>query len=560
MIDNKVKLVVWDLDETFWRGTLSEEGIVAIDRNIEIVAALPRRGILNSICSKNDPDQTKAKLVELGVWDWFVFPSISFNPKGKAVAEMIEGAALRAENVLFIDDNRMNLEEVKFFNPGIMTAHPDEVLEGLLDHPNLAGKPDPELTRLKQYKFLQRKVEERGASDLSNEEFLRASNIRVTIDYDVESNFDRVVDLINRANQLNYTKLRLDTPRDIDEFRAQLGSFGAHAGCVHAADDYGDYGLIGFFLLKRRAKKKKLIHFVFSCRTMNMGIEQHVYESLDRPDVDIVKPVSYGLESHAAIDWINTENAQHAGAAGDKSRKLVLLGGCDLLQVASYCSSNRLEFVNACRDGETVRFDDPGFILGDRDAMRDGRMLRRLSHWNHEDAVRFDEGLASAELVLISMWAAMNASYLKARNGLLIGLKKNRIDKLRAENQRWFERNFEIVELSEKKKLETIQASFDAVAKKSPPESRIFALGSYTLGCHLKNDSRGAKRREEFNEMSRAFCERHPERFRYVDLDSIVPVEHLVGVTHFSRAGYFALAQHILNAAAAPAELLKAAS
>src|SRR5262249_57735 len=126
MIDNKVKLVVWDLDETFWRGTLTEEGIDPVQRNIDIVAELPSRGLLNSTCSKNGVEQTKAKLVELGVWDWFVFPSISFNPKGKAVAEMIEGAALRAENVLFIDDNKLNLEEVKFFNPGIMTAHPDE--------------------------------------------------------------------------------------------------------------------------------------------------------------------------------------------------------------------------------------------------------------------------------------------------------------------------------------------------------------------------------------------------------------------------------------------------
>ncbi len=392
MIDNKVKLVVWDLDETFWRGTLSEEGIVAVDRNMEIVAALPKRGILNSICSKNDPDQTRAKLVELGVWDWFVFPSIGFNPKGKAVAEMIEGAALRAENVLFIDDNRMNLEEVKFFNPGIMTAHPDEVLDGLLDHPNMAGKPDPELTRLKQYKFLQRKVEDRSASDLSNEEFLRASNIKVTIDYEVERNFDRIVDLVNRANQLNYTKLRLNTPEDIAEFRALLGAYGSHAGCVHASDNYGDYGLIGFFLLKRRANKKRLIHFVFSCRTMNMGIEQYVHESLDRPDVDIVKPVSYGLESHAAVDWINVDGAGGSGGTRARDGKLVLVGACHLLQLASYCSTDRSEFVNVCDDGtNVVRFDDPGFITGDRAVLKESEALRRMPSWQYDDAVRFDE-------------------------------------------------------------------------------------------------------------------------------------------------------------------------
>ena len=42
MIENKVKLVIWDLDETFWRGTLTEGGIAHIDSNIEMVRELSR--------------------------------------------------------------------------------------------------------------------------------------------------------------------------------------------------------------------------------------------------------------------------------------------------------------------------------------------------------------------------------------------------------------------------------------------------------------------------------------------------------------------------------------
>ena len=34
---NKIKLVIWDLDETFWKGTLSEEGIEVIEKNILII-------------------------------------------------------------------------------------------------------------------------------------------------------------------------------------------------------------------------------------------------------------------------------------------------------------------------------------------------------------------------------------------------------------------------------------------------------------------------------------------------------------------------------------------
>jgi predicted enzyme involved in methoxymalonyl-ACP biosynthesis len=49
-----IKLIIWDLDDTFWKGTLSEGDIQLIDENIYIIKALLDRGIMNSICSKND--------------------------------------------------------------------------------------------------------------------------------------------------------------------------------------------------------------------------------------------------------------------------------------------------------------------------------------------------------------------------------------------------------------------------------------------------------------------------------------------------------------------------
>ena len=59
MLDySKIKLVIWDLDDTFWKGTLSEGPIVSIAENIQLVRDLTDRGIVNSICSKNDYEPT----------------------------------------------------------------------------------------------------------------------------------------------------------------------------------------------------------------------------------------------------------------------------------------------------------------------------------------------------------------------------------------------------------------------------------------------------------------------------------------------------------------------
>ena len=49
-----VKLIIWDLDETFWNGTISEGGVDLSALNIAIVKKTSDVGIVNSICSKND--------------------------------------------------------------------------------------------------------------------------------------------------------------------------------------------------------------------------------------------------------------------------------------------------------------------------------------------------------------------------------------------------------------------------------------------------------------------------------------------------------------------------
>lgn len=51
----KIKCVVWDLDNTIWDGILLEDKTVVIKKSIKkIVKEIDRRGILQSIASRND--------------------------------------------------------------------------------------------------------------------------------------------------------------------------------------------------------------------------------------------------------------------------------------------------------------------------------------------------------------------------------------------------------------------------------------------------------------------------------------------------------------------------
>ena len=66
-IKQEIKLVIWDMDETFLKGTISESKITTIDENIDIIKKLTARGIINSICSKNEKNDVKNQLIQAGI-------------------------------------------------------------------------------------------------------------------------------------------------------------------------------------------------------------------------------------------------------------------------------------------------------------------------------------------------------------------------------------------------------------------------------------------------------------------------------------------------------------
>ena len=155
----KTKLVIWDLDETFWRGTLTEGEIILRPETIALVRELTTKGIMNSICSKNNFEDVKTKFIDLGlkdVWDLFVFVSIDWTPKGERIQNIIKSMNFRDENVIFIDDNVSNINEAKFYLPNIMSATP-EFINKIAEELYLVNDYDFEHTRLKQYKILEEK-------------------------------------------------------------------------------------------------------------------------------------------------------------------------------------------------------------------------------------------------------------------------------------------------------------------------------------------------------------------------------------------------------------------
>lgn len=332
----KIKLVIWDLDETFWEGTFAEGGASIPEGNKALIKRLTDIGIVNSICSKNDWEPIKAELERQGMLEYFVFPSVNWEAKGSRVKQLITDMQLRPVNVLFIDDNPSNREEVRYFCPDIMAEGP-EVISQLIQEANTSVKLDLEHKRLKQYRVLEEKRQEQSNYS-SNEEFLTESNIRLEIMHDCLNQLERIHDLIMRSNQLNFTKLRSSQ----DELKELLSDKTVDSGYVTVKDRFGDYGIVGFYAVKDNS----LIHFTFSCRTLGMGIEQYTYNYLHRPNLEIVGEVISDLSKEGLPAWINqaeqTSDNGKMEISNLKEHMVLIKGPCDLFQVYPYIANTEM--------------------------------------------------------------------------------------------------------------------------------------------------------------------------------------------------------------------------
>ncbi|MET4105246.1 hypothetical protein [Hymenobacter sp. UYP22] len=340
-----VKVIIWDLDDTFWRGTLSEGAVEALEENLQLVRETAARGIVHTIVSKNDFAPAEAKLQELGIRELFVFPQISWQPKGPVIKQLLEQLQLRAPNALFLDDNPINRAEAQYYNPELQVADPAE-LPRLAPLLRASGKPDPTFARLEQYRLLERQQQARTQYN-DNLAFLRDAQVRIEFREGaaVWPDLGRLEELINRSNQLNFTKRRVTKA----ELETSLSDPTRRWGTVRVQDRFGDYGLVGIYCLN--LTDNRLEQLVFSCRILHLGVEQFTYAHLGFPALEVQGEVATTLSQTDRPDWITVQQpaamgaaatAESATAAANRLRVL-LKGGCDLGQLTSFLQAFALD-------------------------------------------------------------------------------------------------------------------------------------------------------------------------------------------------------------------------
>ena len=121
-MDEPIKCLVWDLDNTIWTGTLLEKDSCRLQPEVEsILQELDERGILLSVASANDADLVVPFLNKKGIYHYFLHPQINWLNKVKNIQVITKKLNLALNSVGFIDDEPYELEQVRQLLPEVRT-------------------------------------------------------------------------------------------------------------------------------------------------------------------------------------------------------------------------------------------------------------------------------------------------------------------------------------------------------------------------------------------------------------------------------------------------------
>ncbi|MEV2277999.1 HAD-IIIC family phosphatase [Nocardiopsis sp. NPDC049922] len=265
-----VKCLVWDLDDTLWKGTLLEDGEVRVPDEVrDVVLELDARGVLQSVASKNDHDQAWARLERLGLAEYFVLPRIGWGPKSESVRAIADRLNFAHGAVAFIDDQPIERAEVEYGVPEVR-CYTAEQAASLPELPEFSPEVVTVDARHRRHMYLAGFERDAARSEFGgpDEGFLRSLDLVMGIGRAGVEELSRVEELTLRTSQMNATGVHYS-----DATLRSLVTDPAHEVLVTTLTDrFGPHGAVGVALVEKCAAVWHLKLLATSCRVVSFGV------------------------------------------------------------------------------------------------------------------------------------------------------------------------------------------------------------------------------------------------------------------------------------------------
>ncbi len=286
-----VKCVVLDLDNTLWGGVVGDDGPhgIAIGAHGDGEAffhfqswllSLKRRGILLTVCSKNDHENAVRPFTEnpdmvLKLDDITVFVA-NWDNKADNIRSIRDTLEIGLDSMVFLDDNPFERNLVREFLPDLIVP---ELPEDPADYVRV-------ISRLNLFETSSFSAEDVARSDLYKQEagrrqlqssFTSIDDYLASLQMIIEvvrfqpEKISRIAQLIQRSNQFNLTTHRYS---EAECERMMRDGEGCLPLSATLSDRFGDHGLISIVILSPQPEELRITDWLMSCRVLTRGVEQ----------------------------------------------------------------------------------------------------------------------------------------------------------------------------------------------------------------------------------------------------------------------------------------------
>lgn len=296
------KCLVLDLDNTLWGGVVGDlgyDGILLDPNDAEgeaylafqrYIVELKNRGIIISICSKNDEVNAKEPFEKnenmvLKLSDISAFYA-NWDDKATNIKRISNELNIGTDSMVFFDDNPTERELINEFLPEVKVINVPE-------DPALYTRA---LDREFVFEWTQLTKEDIGRIETYANNRARNALMETCIDYDdylinlqmkieckelSDTDMERFVQLTNKSNQFNLRTRRYSEAEIIG-----LQNENSYVLLtIKLEDRFSKYGIIGCAILKIDGDTCFIENWVMSCRVLKKGVENYTIEKI----IDIAK-------------------------------------------------------------------------------------------------------------------------------------------------------------------------------------------------------------------------------------------------------------------------------
>ena len=278
---DKVKCLVWDLDNTLWNGTLIEtddtDTLQLNPKVLDTITELDHRGIIQSIASKNDFDQAWPLLEKLGLAEYFLYPQIHWNTKSSSMIQIAKDLNIGIDSLALIDDSVFERNQVKSECESVRVYDFSE-LPYLLTYPEF-DVPVTEVSknRRSMYRAEEKRMQIQKSESGDILSFLKKCHIEVECFIPAsDAEILRCYELIARTNQLNLSGIKYTE----EEFHNVLKKTEAKNIAISCHDDFGSYGIVGYVQYIVKDNQLVFSEYAMSCRVAGKYIESALFTFL----------------------------------------------------------------------------------------------------------------------------------------------------------------------------------------------------------------------------------------------------------------------------------------